>query len=952
MTNVVDPAVSVEQFLGDDVPPGTFSAPLSDAMAAEVVERLKQEADRYWYIDPHRSLELADRIVAIGRTRRDACQTALGLMARGDALKFLGRMEEAWNALEQAGSMFQAAGDEVGWARTRIGRLYLGPQLNCVPTALADAERARAIFVRYGEQDKLLRLELNTALVYNYLGDQQQALQLFRSALAAAETLGETGQQYLGPLYTNIGLTYYALGDFHQALAYYEQARALMIARNETLSVANIESQIAYVAQAQGHYRRALALLHGVLDRVADQSPFEAAMTKWHMVECYLRLNRYTEARDLAQQVIRDCRTFSAAYELATVLLDLATAEGELANFSAARAALEEAELIFASLGATTRIATTRLRRGRTVLKQGDAAGAYQEAIAAAACFEADEQQVNYATAALLQGQALFALGDFVAAAEAGARTLRIAQRYNIPSLRYTAHLLLGQIAEAQHEKMRAIRRYRAAAATIERVQRGLTITLRPGFLEDKGEALRALIALQLQAGQAGNAFETLERAKSQVLLSYLANREHLHWAQDDARSRGLIEELERLRAEHQWFYRLAHDPPKNTQRLSAIQQQQALAEVAARERRMRAITEQLYLRNDAGERWNRAATASLREVQHTLSDETLLIEFYNDGVHLWAFIVDGQTIDAHRLPMTIETLNQLLAQLQANLAAALKVDPPVAAARGLTRLAQRILQRLYSMLIEPLALHQRAWHRLVIVPYGALHYLPFHLLHDGAAYLIERREVVILPAAGLATRPGPKRASGALILAHTWDGRLPHAQAEARMVQRLFGGTLWEEQAARRTSLQAPPAQILHIAAHGQHRLDQPDLSYLQLADGQLYADDLLQQDLSYELVTLSACETGRANVAAGDELIGLGRGFLYAGAGALLVSLWQVADASTMPLMERMYEALRAGVSKADALREAQQSILAEDAQLHPAFWGAFQLVGDASPLSTPGA
>jgi CHAT domain-containing protein len=116
------------------------------------------------------------------------------------------------------------------------------------------------------------------------------------------------------------------------------------------------------------------------------------------------------------------------------------------------------------------------------------------------------------------------------------------------------------------------------------------------------------------------------------------------------------------------------------------------------------------------------------------------------------------------------------------------------------------------------------------------------------------------------------------------------------------------------------------------------------------LYADDMLQQDLSYELVTLSACETGRANVAASDELIGLGRGFLYAGAGALLVSLWRVADDSTLQFMERMYSALFSGVSKAAALRHAQRSLLTENEDAHPAFWGAFQLIGDAQPLSTP--
>jgi CHAT domain-containing protein len=205
------------------------------------------------------------------------------------------------------------------------------------------------------------------------------------------------------------------------------------------------------------------------------------------------------------------------------------------------------------------------------------------------------------------------------------------------------------------------------------------------------------------------------------------------------------------------------------------------------------------------------------------------------------------------------------------------------------------------------------------------------------------------MPASGHATRPGIRQKPGALILAYSWDGRLPHTLDEAQIVKKLFGGDLYANEQAQRSILQEAPSQILHIATHGEHRLDQPDLSYLQLADGQLYADDLLQHNLGYELVTLSGCETGRANVSGGDELIGLGRGFLYAGAGALLASLWKVADDHTLDFMKNMYQSLYTGRSKAAALREAQQEMLTQDHQLHPAYWGAFQLIGDASPLST---
>src|SRR5258706_9551962 len=707
MSTVANIDDQLERWLADDIPPKLHLTPLADEVAKEVINHLKKEADRYWYIDPHRSLEFARRIVAIGQARDDSQQRALGFMAMGDALRFLGRMQEAWQMLTLSGNIFQAAGDEVGWARTRIGHLYLAVKLNYVTEGLADGDRAQTIFNHCNEQELLVRLYMALASLYTNLGEEHRALELFRSTLTIAERLGKAGEQYLGNLYMNTGVVHEVLGEFSEALTWYQLALTICRVRNETRTIALLELNIAYIAQAQGHYRRSLDLLHGVLEQRIEHLPMDYLAVKREMTECYLQLNRYSDARHLAQEVVAGYRRYGAVYETARSLLHLATAEAESGNYPAAQIALEEAEQIFAALGATSWVAITRLKHGRIALRQSDAITAFQEAITSAASFDSDGQQVNYATATLIKGQALFALHDLSAAIEAGITALHIAQHYQVPSLRYTAHLLLGQIAEAQHETRRAIRRYQAAAATIERMQRGLTITLRPGFLEDKGEASRALIALYFQNGQAEDAFETLERAKSQVLLGYLANRESLHWTTDGTRSQILIEELTRLRAEHQWYYQLAQAPPRSRNRPNAVSQEQALVEVSVRERRMRTITEQLYIHSNNNQQVNRIPVTSLSDIQHALNEDTLLIEFYNDGTHLWAFVLNQQVIELHHLPITIDKLNQLLVQLQSNIATALKVDSQTVATRSLTQLAQRILRRLYGVLLEPLMLHR-----------------------------------------------------------------------------------------------------------------------------------------------------------------------------------------------------------------------------------------------------
>jgi tetratricopeptide (TPR) repeat protein len=945
----VNPTQIASQIIANPGAMPALIARLSDPDAGALVDQLKAEAAQYLWINANRSLELGELIAAIGQRRRDANQIALGMMQRADALRALGRIAEAWAVFASAGASFQAAGNPVGWARTRIGRLLCAVDLNAVPEALADAQAARAIFHEHDQPDRLLALCHSMAIVYDQIGDHPAALALYHEALAIAERLGERGRANLGMLCSDIGYAYHLQGQFERALAFYERAHAICAERSETRGLALIELNQADIAMAQGQHRRALQLLHHARDLyLAEQLPLDATHVGRSIVECYLLLNRHAEARDLARANMAAYASFDAAYMQALTGLQLAIAEAELGGYAAAEDALAQGEQQFVALGATAWVATAALLRGRLALRAGAPERARALAEQARENFGRSGKQVDYAAATLLRGRASLQLGQLAAAEQDGRIALDLARRCNTPPLRYGAHLLLGQLAEAAGHANMAARRYAAANATVERVQRGLTITLRPGFLEDKGEAPRRQIALQLAAGQAALAFESIERAKSQTLLGYLANREQLRWVSADPRCQQLLDQLERLRAEHRWFERLARgegDPDGRPG--GALAPEHARAEVAARERQMRAITERLYLygRDD---RLISIAAPRLADIQARLAGDELLIAFYNDGQSLWAFAAGPRELHVERLPASAAQVERLIAQIQANVDFALRAGPGAPATDRLAEVARRLLQQTYAALLAPLAARIAGRTRLIVVPYGSLHYLPFHLLHDGAAHLAERHELVILPAAGLITRASPRRAPGARVLTHTWDGRLAHVEAEGRAVQRLLGGAHFAEQAARRASLAGEPAQVLHIAAHGQHRLDQPDLSFIELADGQLYTDDLLQQDLSYELVTLSACETGRASVAAGDELIGLGRGFLYAGAGALVTSLWRVADDSSAAMMSEMYRQLRSGRAKSAALRVAQLGLLAERPGLHPAFWGAFQLVGSAEPLS----
>jgi len=159
----------------------------------------------------------------------------------------------------------------------------------------------------------------------------------------------------------------------------------------------------------------------------------------------------------------------------------------------------------------------------------------------------------------------------------------------------------------------------------------------------------------------------------------------------------------------------------------------------------------------------------------------------------------------------------------------------------------------------------------------------------------------------------------------------------------------LGAEATEARAKAEMPRARRLHFACHGlldrRHPLD----SALALSPGGTDDNGLLQAweviervRLDADLVTLSACETGLGRDMGGEGLVGLVRAFQYAGARAVLASLWEVSDRSTALLMQRFYTGLRRGLTKDEALRAAQTEVRGQAAHAHPYHWAAFQLSG----------
>jgi CHAT domain-containing protein len=255
-------------------------------------------------------------------------------------------------------------------------------------------------------------------------------------------------------------------------------------------------------------------------------------------------------------------------------------------------------------------------------------------------------------------------------------------------------------------------------------------------------------------------------------------------------------------------------------------------------------------------------------------------------------------------------------------------------------------LADLCNELIAPVRPQLSAPH-LVIIPHGILHYLPFHALHDGQGFLADSFDISYAPSASVYALCHSRRgtpATGSVIFGVP-DAHAPLIKDEVESVHRVLPDSkLFLGDAANHAAFfqHARSSQIIHIASHGTFRPDNPMFSGVRLGDGYLYLYELYNLQLTAELLTLSGCATGLNVVADGDELLGLIRGSLYAGARSLLLTLWEVNDQSANLFMTSFYKLLQESGNKAAAVTQAAREVRKH--YPHPYHWAPFVIVGKA--------
>lgn len=920
-------------------------APAVDAAALRALAwALKDLGYAAWSSNPARVARVAD---ALGRLRAgdhalDAGAEVSAVAAWIDGIADLtcGRMREATGRFDAAADGFRALGLPLEAARAGVPKIIALSILGLHGEAAAVGEATQRELLALGDRQAASKVSLNLGNLYCRCNDYPLALQHYREAAVLFARIGDHERSVMSDVGMADALA--SMGDFDESLRICARARMRAGQHGFPVLGALADEAVALVALSRGEYHEALAGLEACR-RCYEKlgMPQHLAIAEKQLADVYLEMRLVPEALALLTGALERFAALQMPVEQGWALAQKGRA---LASLEPPDAGADDA---FAAAGALFRAqdvkageAMIALAQAELALRRGEAVDAMRFASNARARYEAAHIAEGgwRATAVLADAELMAGRIERSAArfdgALAGARAMRLL------SVEVRCLAGRGSAALAGGDVDAARRFFEAAIAAFEEQRRLLQgDDLRDGFLADHLRPYLALLRLALAdapqdgSDQAASAvLESLERFRARVLDERLGS------------GRALADEVGDvevgLRARLNWLYR-------RMQRLDGAEPDGGPIDEARRiehellehgRRRLFAS-----LPRDAGPVADRAFDADT--LQRALDPAEALVEYGVQDDVLFACVVTRDRVTLVNPVAPWPAVTEALRAARFQIETLRHGTMPVARHLDvLVRRAQVRMATLHALLWAPLAALLDGRSRVVVVPHDQLGTLPFAALYDGERYVAETCALAIAPSAQVFLRGRSHRPVAARrVLAVGETSRLPQAASEVAFVAGLFDDATMlagPDATLARVEAEAGGADVLHLACHAQFREDNPRFSALHLVDGALTVDAIEQWHLRSATVVLSACETGLADQGRGDEMVGLVRAFLLAGASRVVGSLWPVDDAVTACFMDAFYRELRAGGGPAAALRFAQRTVLI--AHPHPSHWAAFAVYG----------
>lgn len=877
---------------------------------------------------------------------------------RGDPFTLLNRLRQTF---ESTGCFLDAALCDYLFAfgLTEVGRY---------PESLEILLQARQKFVGLRSGFLTAGCDMMLGIAYqrlNHLDESVQATQQARDYFLANDI-----RAYVSACDINLGNTHYMLNRYDEALALYQEAADLSLAEGRGARAARIYTNMGLVYAKKGLFSKSLDLHYRALQITTskDLAVF-AASNHAELARCYRQLGQYDEAlthlREM-ERLTQDARGERfAAYKMD--LADLHLARGEIGE---AVTCLEQARSTAETDGLDSLVAICDRLLAQATTQTVGKEHALARVENARTLFLKHAQTVDAALCDLTEGELRFQWNQ-VAAAQDCFQRARAVLAPAFPDQAWRTDYGLGRCAVASGDYATALGHYLGAVRTIAASRSALvTEQLSNDFFARRQSVFDEALSVALQQDVAESALEVIEASKARTFLTLLSasrrdwrrsvcqDRGDPYIADLIARERSLRHQLNALRrrvavqAEQE-----AGEPVRGAAALAAISAA-ALDELNALGATYEAVVTQLRLAMPGLAGVSSPEPFSLAKLM-----ESTTARFGTDWAALGYYLGEDYLVVVTVTPQELRAEKKNLSDYDRSILNQCSTADP-----DLRELIYRgtmhgtrapspgadYLRHLHRLLIPP-GLDAAT---LIIAPHRALHALPFHALTDGDAYLIEQHALVYAPSLQVAqllfgAESDDGNAARALVLGLSDFGdvlrALPHAADEVAMLREVLDGLgefLWGAQATRHKLLDLDATgelrrfDVLHLATHAVLDSAAPHQSRVLLADDALTALDIFDLSLNARLVTLSACQTALGQGGQGDELLGLARAFFYAGARALLATLWQVEDCSMVELTQRFYRHWADGANLAIALRQAQIEMIRAGSP--PYHWAPFVLMG----------
>jgi CHAT domain-containing protein/tetratricopeptide (TPR) repeat protein len=915
-----------------------------------------------------KALAYATQSLPIARKSQNRAIEAWALNIVGTMENTFGDRRKAVEHFEEALPLMRAAGDRPGMGDILNNLGMAHARMGEKRKALAYFDEAVEVYTAMQDRRRLGTLASNVGMTHGDLGDYHRALAEYDRALAIHRELSNRVSEAIS--LNNIGAAYSSLADYQKALDAYTASLAINRELGRSWDVAVNLHNLAWVYANLGNRARALELYQdalGILRTVKD--PSSLANTLSNLGATYADAGDHRKALELHNEALALRRGTRDRDGEAISLNNMGRTYAMLGDAAKAREHVEQAIGILRGTGARRTLAGALRSLGSLDREGGDPQKASERLMEALEIHRSIHDRRGEADTLADLAKAARDRGDFAAAHrwadEALARMESLRLTVASPTLRAS---FFAAAREAQEVDIDALMRL---------------------DVQFPGQGFSAKALLASERGRARTLLETLGESGAEIrrgVDAALIERER---------------ELERLiAAKAERRTRLLSGKHNEADAAAMTRDLDALAgDLDGVQSKIRESSPQYAA-------LTRPAPLDVREIQSKVLDEdTVLLEYTlgKDRSFLW--VVTPSSFEAFELPARgrIEAAVQRVYELLTarNRRPSTETPPARAARVGQADQAYAAASTEASRILLTPAAARIEGKRLLIVGDGVLHYLPFAALPDPGSSigtpLVIGHEIVAAPSASVLAvlrqetahrerapksvavladpvftaddpRMAKRRVAPASLTASAARSdadlrgrefvRLRFSRSEADAIARLApaGSTLraLDFDASRATVLGPELGQyrVVHFATHGLLDTERPELSgvVLSLVDregrpqnGFLRLYDIYNLRLNSELVVLSACQTALGAEIKGEGLIGLTRGFLYAGAARVMASVWEVDDRATAELMKRFYEAmLSRHEPPAAALRAAQIQMWTKGWDA-PYYWAAFTLQGE---------